>query len=237
MIRTFILILTILFLAGCGERTIDSEILAFENQLGKKEAVGLSKMVEHFETELLKKHPNKTLDEAYQIHLDFIANSNGSELGNRVLAQFRKDSIFGIYSKSLVSEIWIKPDSVWINDSLLYISYRGNLNPRGRKINYDITDFDSLLYTEKNTEAFNIKGRYLLAFKEISESNVLANWYYDLHSNAGTFSPHITAQAFQHRKFEYYNLRTKIDYSDYLVKRIILVETYADGYFNKVNNE
>ena len=232
MMRTFILIL-ITFLAGCGERTTEDEILTFEAELGKEEAEGLSKMVEHFENELLKRYPNKTLDESYQLHLDLIGNSNGLELGQWVPAQLKKDSIFGTYSKNLVSEIWIKPDSVWVRDSLLFVSYRGNMNPRGRKIYNDITDFDSLIYNQRNTESFNVRGRYLSAFKAISESNILANWYHDLHSNAGTLSPHITAQAFQNGKFEYYNLKAKINYNDYMVKRIILVETYTETCANR----
>lgn len=208
----------VLILSGCGKQTTDSEIEAFEKELGYEISKGLTEVVDHFDKQLLNQHPNLSLQEAYKNHLNLIMKSDGLTIEKWVPAQIRKDSIFNLYSEGLAEEIWIKPDSVWVSDSFLFKSYRGNKKPRGRKIREGITNYDSLLYHQENTESFNFEGSYLKAFKTIANSNDIASWYYKMKSNAGSISPHIAAQAF---------LNSKVDLGDYLVKRIILIETYT----------
>jgi hypothetical protein len=221
--RTFTFIFIIIGICGCGERTTEQEITAFEQELGPQLSLELSNVIEHFERELNDRYSTSSTEQAYAEHLKFILASDGLTIDQWLPCQFRKDSIFRIYSAKLVDEIWIKPDSVWIQDSRIYTPYWDNSEPFGRKIQDWVTNYDSLIFTESNTENFNYRGKFLKAVQAISETNQLANWYYDIKSNAGTISPHISAQLILDNKN-----RNKISLEDYLVKRIILVETYAE---------
>lgn len=220
---SLLLLITIIFVS-CNERTTESEIVAFENELGYEESKELTKVVEHFETELLKRYQTSTYEEAYEEHLKCILNSDGLSMTEWLPAQIKKDSVFSIYSDRIIQEIWIKPDSVWISDSLLFKQYRGNKNPAGRKIQDRITNYDSLVYYEEKTENFNSQGKYLTAVQVIKNSNEIAEWYYEIKSNAGNVSPHVSAQVL---------LNSRIELDDYLVKRIILIETYNKTCSNK----
>jgi len=204
---------------SCTERTTESEIVTFENELGIEESQGLTNVVAHFERQLLKRYPTSTLIEAYEKHLNCILNSDGLSITQWIPAQFKKDSIFSVYSNGLIKEIWIKPDSVWIADSLLFKQYRGNKNPTSRKIRDRITNYDSLVYYEQKTETFNSQGKYLNAIRVIRDSNEIAKWYYEMKSNAGTVSPHVTAQVL---------LNSRLELDDYLVKRIIIIEAFNE---------
>jgi hypothetical protein len=224
--RNSILLLALIanILVSCNERTTESEIVAFEKELGAEESKGLAKVVEHFERELLKRYQTSTVEEAYEKHLNFILESDGLSITQWLTSQIKKDSIFSIYSDGLIEEIWIKPDSVWISDSLLFKQYRGNKNPTGKKIRDWITNYDSLVYYEQKTENFNSHGNYLNAIQVIGDTNEIAEWYYEMKSNAGTVSPHVPAQVL---------LNSRVELDDYLVKRIILIETYNKTCSNK----
>ncbi|WP_420315975.1 hypothetical protein [Ekhidna sp.] len=225
--RTFTFIIIIIVFFGCSERTTDQEIAAFEEELGQEEATALSKMVNHFEGELLAKYPNNSLDEAYEQHLNFIANDRGLELGEWVPAQLIKDSIFRSYSPTLLTEIWIQPDTVWIKDDRIFRSYRGDMNPSGHRIHQEAKDIDSLLYHERNTEIPNNRGTFMKALERISKSNKIANWYYWIKREAGSIHPAVIAEALNDKQLEYYDFNERISYDDYIVKRIILIETYT----------
>jgi hypothetical protein len=203
-------------------------MLTFEEELGDERSQELSEVVAHFDRELVEKYPNLTLEEAYEKHLNFVLKSDGLSIDKWLPAQLKKDSVFSFYSNDLIEEIWAKPDSVWISDSLLFRQYRGNRNPVGRKIRDRITNYDSLLYYERNTETFNSQGKYLKAIQRIANSNEIAEWYYELKSNAGSVSPTISAKAF---------LNSRVDVDDYLVKRIILIETYTRTCSSKHNSD
>ena len=110
---------------------------------------------------------------------------------------------------------------MWVSDSLLFKRYRGNKNAIGTKIHDRITNYDSLVYYEQKTENFNSQGNYLNAIQVIRESNEIAEWYYEMKTNAGTVSQRITAQVF---------LNSRVELDDYLVKRLILIETYTEKF-------
>jgi hypothetical protein len=206
-------------LVGCKERTTETEINKFEKELGLEVADGLTKVVVYFDNLLLNKYPDLALEKAYEKHLEFIMEAEVLSINEWLQAQFRKDSIFNLYSNNLIEEIWIQPDSVWVRDSKLLKVYRGKSSASEREIRDRIKNYDSLVYFEQNVETFNIRGKYLGAFQKIAESNEIAEWYYDMKYHAGSISPHITAQTF---------LNSRVDLDDYLVKRIILIETFTN---------
>ena len=224
-IFTFIFISILTF--SCNERTTEQEIMAFEEELGQEEAQGFAEMVEHFERDLLSRYPNKSLDQAYELHLNYTTEDQGLQFGDWAPATLKKDSIFRLYSKNLLNEIWIKPDTVWVKDERLYKSYRGNMNPTGHRLPPYTNDIDSLIYHERNTDIPNREGTFYKALERISNSNKIANWYYSLKREAGNIHPAVIAEALNNHKLDYYDLNKKISYDDYLVKRIILVETYT----------
>lgn len=213
----YFLMLTVI-LVGCYERTSEAEIKRFEKELGQKTSLALTQVIEDFDKRIQNQYPDLSLKDAYEKYLNFIVDSS-YQLSSRTvfLSQLRKDSIFNCYDDRLVEEIWMKPDSVWIYKDLLFESYRGNKNPKGKKIWNRITNYDSLIYFKQNTGSFDYQGKYLKAIQSISNSNEIAKWYYDTKTAAGTISPHISAQLF---------LNSRVELDDYLVKQIIVIETY-----------
>ena len=66
-----------------------------------------------------------------------------------------------------------------------------------------------------------MNGKFLQAIESVNNTDEVARWYYNLKSNAGTTSANVIAQRF---------LQEDIDLSNYLVKRIILIETFTEFY-------
>lgn len=228
--RTFTLIFLILTFFGCGERTTKNEITDFESELGQQLSQALSDIIEHFERELYERYSTSSTRQAYAEHLKFILTSEDLTNEQLLPCQNKKDSIFQIYSEDLIDEIWVRPDTVWISDSRIYTPYWGNLETSGRNIQGWITNYDSLIYHERHTEDFNYKGKFLKAIHAISKTNNVAAWYYDIKFNAGTIGPQISAQLFLDN-----NNQNKISLDDYLVKRIILIETYTETCSNRAS--
>ncbi|WP_462251000.1 hypothetical protein [Ekhidna sp.] len=227
IMRNFTFTFIIIAFLGCSEQTTEQEISDFEEELGQEEAQGLAEMVKHFERELLERYPNKSLDQVYELHLDYINKDQGLQFGDWAPATLKKDSIFRLYNENLLNEIWIKPDTVWVKDERLYKSYRGNMNPTGHRLPPFTDDIDSLIYFEQNTDIPNREGTFYKALERISKSNKIANWYYTIKREAGNIHSAVIAEALNDHQLDYYDLNEKISYEDYLVKRIILVETYT----------
>jgi len=78
-------------------------------------------------------------------------------------------------------------------------------------------NLDSVLNYWKGVDMFYTHGDLLRAFKSVSNETETLYWYYDIKFHAGTFSEGITAE---------YLLENKVDFKDYFIKRIVVIETY-----------
>jgi len=216
MNKLIILLISIISFS-CGNQSENGAIQTFESILGKEKSDGLTQVVDHFESEILDKYETISLEEAYKKYLTNIVESNFVTVEEWLPVQYKRDSIFDLCKCGLVDEVWMKPDTIWVKNDRLYISYFSNPEDIefGRKIR--TTNIDSLISREKNTSIANLRGLVHKAFGAISETNELTYWYYDTRNMAGDFSRQITANLM---------LKNNIDYNDYFVKRIIVIETY-----------
>ena len=211
----------LLLLYGCSEHTTNSEITSFENVLGKDHSEELTKILEFFDRSLVDKFGTVSTKDAYELHLKGVYNSAAMQPAIWLKSQLKRDSLFRAYSSSLLEEIWKKPDTVWIQDSRIYWTYPNSKNISERKIFKNENDRDSLISAKSELEVFNINGSFIRAIKEISGTNEVAEWYYAVKNSASEISPYLTAQVF---------LNSRVNLDDYLIKRIILIETAIKTY-------
>jgi hypothetical protein len=223
--RFILLLIASLVLLGCNNKVDQATIDKFESILGENNSKALSDLVLTFENEIQSKYETESVEEAYKLYLNDVINSHEMTSSKWLTHLHQRDSIFNRYQCDLSAEIWMKPDSIWIDSNWTNIAYYVT---RADNFEYDtiisqhpiytsVDNIDSLILGSKKLIEFNHFGKYIKAFKEIENANKFTKWYVQIKVAAGIMSPHITADVM---------LEDKADFNDYIIKRIIVIETY-----------
>lgn len=108
--KSIICSLVFVLFYSCQPKNIDSDIEEFERELGEKNVTTVNLLLEDFEQNYLRAHyKNQSLDSAYYNFLVDIKK------GNSLKEYPNHKKMYSLFSNSdLYSEIYSKPDSVWI---------------------------------------------------------------------------------------------------------------------------
>jgi len=223
--RNITLTIIVLILLGCNDKADQKTIDKFESILGTDNSSALTDLVMTFENDIRAKYETELLEDAYKLYLNDVINRPEITSSEWLEQLHHRDSIFSSCQCDLFSEIWMKPDSIWIDNGWTNTAY---YVIRADDFKYDtmiskstihsrVDNIDSLISNKKKVPNFNPVGKYISAFDAIENTNKYTEWYVDTKNAAGLISPHITANLM---------LKNKADYNDYLIKRIIVIETY-----------
>jgi hypothetical protein len=228
MKRTFYIIFAIIFI-GCAnqeKQELDPRIEKFETFLGKEESIALNKLVETFELLLENNFNNSKIEESYK---EFVI-----KMINNELQDFQIDSVIQNRTLDMVEqsglryEIYLRPFEVWNDERHIYTKYRYINNADtidhtpsiGIHKSWSDKVIDSLINNTKKTGfKFNMNGKYMRGLDLIKNQNQDSTIHYYLQDKfpigewpATIFAANLNAK--------------KPNYSDYFVKRIIVVELY-----------
>ena len=220
--------MTILILTACNNQKYNQRIEQFENYLGSEKSAVLTKKVESFERFLSMNFKNQTIEENYIDFLRNIAFGDYENIDWKFEQNNRKELERISELHRLRQEIWTKPDSVWINDTVLiclsyYITnsdtqelFYKNYHPkyRNKKLN-----LDSTINAEKRIMRFNLNGKFYKGLGIIKDSDSTIIAYLDNRNSTGSLPPSIIANGF---------LERNTDFLDYFVKRIIMIQFYRE---------
>lgn len=246
--KSIICSLVFVLFYSCQSKNIDSDIEEFERELGEKNVTTVNLLLEDFEQNYLRAHyKNQSLDSAYYNFLVDIKK------GNSLKEYPNQKKMYSFFSNSdLYSEIYSKPDSVWIardkhsdianltkDDKIMMelncdkeypkvIKRYKNFNQSGQ-VEYDYQ-------TEFNCSGFN-------DFEKFSDDEIITKALKQLQPNnlgkynKALFNLHDRGMVF--KKFQKIKestgfidpsnvasglLHDKADMSDYFIRRIILLE-------------
>ncbi len=197
----------------------------FESFLGQEKASTLNKKVKHFESFLDHTFSNESIEESY---IDFLILISRGEY-DRIKwenADTTYEDLYKLFESSgLREEIFLVPDSVWVVDEALKAKYssvqEGFLNEFTEEsflIGFDINQNpDSVIKAKYEERKFNPYGKYLIGLKMIENPNAFLTKYIQMKEAVGDISKNILADEL---------LKSKADFSDYFIKRIVIVEFY-----------
>ncbi|WP_333695871.1 hypothetical protein [Flavobacterium sp.] len=108
--KSIICLFVLVLFYSCKFKNNDADIEKFERELGEKNVATINLLLEDFEQNYLKVHyNNQSLDTAYYNFLVDVKKGNSL---NEYPNHKKMDSLFS--ESDLYSEIYLKPDSVWI---------------------------------------------------------------------------------------------------------------------------
>ncbi|UPQ78594.1 hypothetical protein M0M57_13305 [Flavobacterium azooxidireducens] len=246
--KSIICSLVIVLFYSCQPTNIDSDIVEFEKELGEKNVATINLLLEDFEQNYLKVHyKNQSLDSAYYNFLVYIKK------GNSLKEYPNHKKMYTVFSNSdLFSEIYLKPDSVWIardkhsdianltkDDKVVMklncdkeypklIKRYKSFNQSG-KVEYDFE-------TENNCSGFNDYEKFsdeeiiMKALKQLQPNNLgkYTKALYNLQDRGTVFKKFQkikeSAGFIDHSNIAFGLVYYKADMSDYFIRRIILLE-------------
>lgn len=246
--KSIICSLVIVLFYSCQPTNIDSDIVEFEKELGEKNVATINLLLEDFEQNYLKVHyKNQSLDSAYYNFLVDIKK------GNSLKEYPNHKKMYSLFSNSdLYSEIYSKPDSVWIardkhsdianltkDDKVVMklncdkeypklIKRYKSFNQSG-KVEYDFE-------TENNCSGFNDYEKFsdeeiiMKALKQLQPNNLgkYTKALYNLQDRGTVFKKFQkikeSAGFIDHSNIAFGLVYYKADMSDYFIRRIILLE-------------
>lgn len=188
------------------------EVVKFESILGKKESKELTKIVREFEVELTKYYGVKATEEAYRKYFNEIKKSGKIEIKEFPL----RDIVYRLNKSSVRDEIWLKPDSCWRSDQKLHCRY----SYRGSSFNYTYYLKDEIEIKPSDYIILNKDGNFFKGL-ESANSDIYVKAYLDNIKVAGIMSPTLLSDAYS---------KPNVDYSNYFVKRLTLVEILLSDY-------
>ena len=216
--KFFNLFIILLLIFGCSS---DKDTAEFEKVLGKENSETLTYLVNDFESDFLKKqYPDLSTKNAYRRFLTELTNGKVNQIKN-----VSKKSRNRFEQSNLKSEIYSYVDSVWIENDFI-IKQRFPHKSHDGVIGYNTVtshseyipngfDQDSLFAAKKNSRVLNHLGRYWAAFDSIKERNDFMKEYYKIKTIMGILNP---------KTVEDMLLNSHIDFSDYYIKRIIIID-------------
>lgn len=223
--RHTLFILTLIILTSCQNHNKDSRIEKFENFLGNDYSELLSRKVDSFEQFLRINFKNLNLNEAYLEYLEIIESGQFENYDWKYEETGRAEINELIENSGLRREIWLRPDTVWIENGDIhyeyyYIDNKDTSYIKGNTISpkYDLVENqDSIINIEKQLSTFNLNGRFIGGLELIKDSDSSLISYIDDKHAATNIAPTIIASGL---------LYHKADCSDYFIKRIIAIELY-----------
>lgn len=216
-IYIIIIVFSTFLMATCSKKENPINIAKFEEVLGKTNSQTLTFLVDDFEKNVLtKKYKNIPLKKAYELFLKDTIKDYYSYYSMVPISTKEK------FNKSqLKNEIFIFPDSVWIEENWVHSNYvykseqgRVELGDTQSSYNQDISR-DSVLKSHKNHLYFNSRGKFIKALEAVKGKSDLIKEYYEIKEKIGNISNGIVPYHFE---------RHKIDYSNYFTRRIIVLE-------------
>ena len=212
-------------MTACQNQKRDSRIEKFENFLGKYNSELLSTKVDSFEKFLKINFKDLNLEEAYLEYLNIIESGEFEKTDWKYEGTGYAEINELIERSGFRKEVWLRPDTVWIENGDLHFEYvyidkkdtsiiKGNsLSPK-----YDlIENQDSIINIEEQLTTFNINGRFMRGLELIKDSDSTLISYIEDKQTMRDIAPSIIAG-----RLIYY----KADFSDYFIKRIIAIELY-----------
>lgn len=212
-------------MTACQNQKRDSRIEKFENFLGKYNSELLSTKVDSFEKFLKINFKDLNLEEAYFEYLNIIESGEFEKTDWKYEGTGYAEINELIERSGFRKEVWLRPDTVWIENGDLHFEYvyidkkdtsiiKGNsLSPK-----YDlIENQDSIINIEKQLTTFNINGRFMRGLEMIKDSDSTLISYIEDKQIMRDIAPSIIAG-----RLIFY----KADFSDYFIKRIIAIELY-----------
>ncbi len=215
----------LIVLIACQNESSDSRIEKFENFLGKDNSELLSRKVSSFELFLNINFKDLSIEDAYIKYLQIIESGEFENTDWKYDGTGYAGINKMIENSRLRREIWLRPDTVWIENGELYCEYRYIDNKdtfliRGNSLppKYDlIENQDSIINIEKQLSVFNLNGKYFRGLELVKGTDSILISYIESKHVVGNVAPTIVAGGI---------LYYKADFSDYFVKRIIAVELY-----------
>ncbi|PKV50279.1 hypothetical protein ATE84_2334 [Aquimarina sp. MAR_2010_214] len=208
---------------------IDPKQTKFEKILGKENSETLDYLVSNFENDFLKNlYPNLELEQAYKRFLTELKDNKTDhwrEISKKSKIRFQKSK--------LKLEIYSYPDSVWIEKDTAkltlksspmikrrykYLTEDGTFEYRNSESSFNYkkgANIDSIIELQKTWRDINYVGKFWKALKETGNDNDFIIKYLDMINVAGPIQPELMTREM---------LDFDIDYSDYLIKRIIVTE-------------
>lgn len=110
------LFLAMLLGTSCQRSTEELRIVQFENHLGKEKSTVLSKKVIDFEVFLTNNFSDNSVTEAYKKYLEIIVREENKNTNWNYAGTNRKEINSKFESSGLREEIFLKPDSVWLDN-------------------------------------------------------------------------------------------------------------------------
>jgi hypothetical protein len=240
------IILTILtsvfIIQGCTQKKKDNDIIVFESTLSNKNAKELNEIIKEFDNYLLARFPsNNSIDSSYRLFLTKICLSDDFFLS-------KSDSLFLVklrnrFSNSgLQKELLLTPDTMFlINENkglfrrYIYIDSQmdtvGVINdtfplpPNPRNIDFTEIDFYNFLNKKHQLQLFNVFGEYFRGLKKIKNRNTFISSYIEEKMQVLIDSGQLRYSGFNDFKLFACGLKSQnIDFSDYFIKRIIVIE-------------
>lgn len=189
-----------------------SEIAQFESILGRKNVKELNKVLNNFEKFLQEKYEVENDSDAFRAFV-----KNFSETDNYKISQMEINNItMPLNNNSLRNEIWLKPDSCWKEDNSLFCQYSYN----GLQYNYRYSMKHDTNPNKSDFIILNKNGLFFKGLKAAEEDKYVAD-YMDAIEISGIISSSLFAGGLA---------QEGTDYSDYFVKRLILIEIYLKNY-------
>lgn len=221
----FIYFITLLILLNSclQEAKSTANIMCFEETLGPQKADALNKLSNSFDSFLSLNYPKST-NASRQFLLDIQAVLRKSKsIHDWDFRNLELDEIIGaVEGSGLRSEIWLFEDEeytpIHLGDDFedsLYLEIEDEIvpiTPRNEdtlKVNHE--------ESERNYWSFNRSGLYLYALNKCAQTDTLVQDYVNAKELAGDISPFIMVDSY---------LNNFSDYSDYFIKRLILIEFY-----------
>ena len=203
--------------------------IEFERILGNENSETLTYLVKDFEDDFLRnQYPNLELKEAYKKFLTELRDNktdNWKKISEESINQFSKSN--------LKLEIFSYPDSVWIEKDTSklilksapmikrkykYLANSGQFEYRTSESTFNYTkniNQDSIIELHKTWRDINYVGKFWQALSVAGKDDEFIVKYLDMINAAGSIDPLIMSSEM---------LDSELDYSNYLIKRIIIIE-------------
>ncbi|MET2985206.1 serine hydrolase domain-containing protein [Aureibaculum conchae] len=205
----------------CETEHLDKRITKFEEVLGKTNSKTLTFLVRDFENNYLKSnYPNSSIQEAYKEYLSDIKQGNSNYAHNTT-----KEAQVKFKNSQLRKDLYYVPDSIWIEGDVVKekVLFWNNVDKPYYSVNESyimktrmhLTNDSIIKYRLKNLNRFRIYGKYMNALRAIKNKDQMVKHYVQDKEAFGFISHKILAEWF---------LELKLDYNDYIYKRIIILE-------------
>jgi hypothetical protein len=207
-----ILIILILFLTS--NLVNAQQIQKFESSLGKERATAINEIVNDFEKYLDSNFSGKKLGSKYDKYLEKLSKgilSKKWRISASNMTQYKKLELFDEFGAVTADTVWYDGEFVnyiWENNDLVQSI-----------IPFNDVSIDTIINETKN-EIFTrmlVEGKFYIALQKIYEENPLVGGFFDLR---------YAGDIHDKKSFAGKLLKAKLDYSDYFVKRIIVIGTY-----------